>query len=405
MSDVLMLDCHSKQSLAAIRSLGRQGLEITATSHRAWNPGRLSRRVDRFTLTPDPAMVPRQFLTSVERELQTREYDVLLPTNERTVDLVVGERNRFEQYAAVPYPNDATLEVGLDKGKTIEAAREFGVAHPETMVASEVNLDAVASDLGYPVVVKAQRGSGRDGVTVCGSREELETAYRETTRAHGPTQLQEFVPKGDERGVYTFYDESSTLAGVTVQQRIRSKPPEGGSSTVRETVDDPELIELADELLTSVGWQGIAMVEFRTDPRDGQPKLLEINPRFWGSLSLSIGAGVDFPYLLYRLAVGDEVPVDLTYVSGVRGRCLFTDLLQVRSRDDTMSAIGEFLLPSPKPTCHDVVSVDDPLPVLGQVLLASAAARERLGSSDESESRTGFDDGLQASTGTNEREW
>ena len=34
-----------------------------------------------------------------------------------------------------------------------------------------------------------------------------------------------------------------------------------------------------------------------------EPKLIEVNPRFWGSLALAIYAGIDFPYLLYKLAM------------------------------------------------------------------------------------------------------
>jgi hypothetical protein len=37
---------------------------------------------------------------------------------------------------------------------------------------------------------------------------------------------------------------------------------------------------------------------------------MEINPKFWGSLDLAIASGVDFPYLLYKMAVdGDVSPV------------------------------------------------------------------------------------------------
>ena len=62
------------------------------------------------------------------------------------------------------------------------------------------------------------------------------------------------------------------------------------------------------------------MVEFKRDARDGVSKLLEINGRFWGSLQLSVDAGVDFPHLLYRLAIeGDVEPVS-TYATGVRLR-------------------------------------------------------------------------------------
>lgn len=39
------------------------------------------------------------------------------------------------------------------------------------------------------------------------------------------------------------------------------------------------------------------MVEWKVDLRDGRPKLMEINPRFWGSLELAVRSGVNFPSL------------------------------------------------------------------------------------------------------------
>lgn len=379
MANVLVLNGHVKQSLVAIRSLGRRGLDVTVGSCRRWSTGRLSRYGARFHRTPDPETEPEAFLRSVEGELRSRSYDVVLPVTEATVELVVRHRSRFADHAAVPFPPFETLAVGLDKAETVAAARRFDVPHPRTMCHDEVDLAAAGDALGYPVVVKPHRGSSRNGVSVCGSRAELESTYRETVAEHGPTLLQEFVPNGGERGVYTLYDGASRLAGVTVQERLRSKPPEGGASTYRETVADPELVETADDLLSSLGWEGVAMAEFRVDPRDGRAKLLEINPRLWGSLALSIFAGVDFPYRLYALAVGEECPADLSYDAGVRARCLFTDLLQVTQRDDRLRAIAEYLTPSAKPVRHDVVSLRDPLPIVGQALLAFGDLATALG--------------------------
>jgi predicted ATP-grasp superfamily ATP-dependent carboligase len=52
---------------------------------------------------------------------------------------------------------------------------------------------------------------------------------------------------------------------------------------------------------------GVAMVEFKLDRRKGNAaKLIDVNGRFWGSLQLAILSGVDFPYYLYQLAVGDR---------------------------------------------------------------------------------------------------
>lgn len=95
------------------------------------------------------------------------------------------------------------------------------------------------------------------------------------------------------------------------------------------------------------------MVEFKRDTRDGITKLMEINGRFWGSLQLAIDAGVDFPWLLYRLAVvGDITPV-FSYKEGVRLRWWLGDLdwlllcfRKSRSVSSRVAVIREFLKPS-----------------------------------------------------------
>lgn len=84
---------------------------------------------------------------------------------------------------------------------------------------------------------------------------------------------------------------------------------------------------MAIRLLRELNWYGLAMVEFKVDPRDGVPKLMEINPKLWGSLNLAIASGVDFPALLYRLAVDGDVRPVFDYQVGVRCRFLLADSL------------------------------------------------------------------------------
>jgi hypothetical protein len=48
----------------------------------------------------------------------------------------------------------------------------------------------------------------------------------------------------------------------------------------------------------------VPMLEFKQDSRTGRPFLMEVNGRFWGSLQLALDAGVDFPYFVFQLAIG-----------------------------------------------------------------------------------------------------
>jgi hypothetical protein len=97
----------------------------------------------------------------------------------------------------------------------------------------------------------------------------------------------------------------------------------------------------------------------------------------WGSLALSVYAGVDFPSLLYRVAMGEELEPQLEYAVGVRARCLFTDAQQVLAREDRTTALAEFFTPSSKPCRFDIVSRQDPLPTLGQLAYACSCLFDR----------------------------
>lgn len=366
MNAVLVLDSQLRHSLVVIRCLGSRGLAVTTGSQSRWNAGSLSRFADRHITYPPPREDPDGFVDAVERELATNAYDMVLPIDEATVDVLVKHSSRLEAHTNVPFLPYEQLLVALDKRRTIEAARRADVPAPQTLFSEDVALPTAVDALGLPIVVKSRREFARRSVEVCESLEELERTVPKMVEEHGPVLLQEFIPNGGERSVYTFYNRASEIAGLTVQERIRSNPPEGGPSTLRETVVDRRLVALADDFLTALDWKGVAMVEFRIDARTGEPKLMEINPRLWGSLALSVFAGVDFPYLLYQFATDETVEPDLRYDVGVRARYLLGDVLQVIARDDPLSATREFLTPTSRPCYYDVESPRDPLPTIGQ---------------------------------------
>lgn len=378
MGSVLVLDANSLQGLAAIRNLGSHGLAVTAGSHERFDAGSLSKYTSHRLRYPSPTEETEEFLRTVERELMSREYDMLLPCHQSTVEIVVRNRDRFEPHAVLPFTDTETLDAGLDKAATVVAARKAGVAHPKSIVSEVTDFERAGDELGYPVVVKPRRGTNRGGMSICHSAAELGRVYRETRDRYGPLVLQEFVPFGGERGVYTMFGDDTEMLRVVVQRRLRSYPPEGGASTYRETVHDPELVAEADRLLSAMGWWGVAMVEFRIDERTGEPLLMEINPRFWGSLALSVFAGVDFPFDLYRLAMGESVESDLDYRVPVRARCLFKDAQQVVAREDRVTAAREFFQRSPVPSTFDIISWSDPLPTAGQLLYYAGRVHRRL---------------------------
>jgi predicted ATP-grasp superfamily ATP-dependent carboligase len=112
------------------------------------------------------------------------------------------------------------------------------------------------------------------------------------------------------------------------------------------------------------------MVEFKIDPRDGLPKLMEINPRFWGSLALAIHAGVNFPYLLYRMSRGETIAPVEHYKEGIMCRwLLFGDLLHFFSNRHRHRLNPGFFHFRGQDLHYDILSLHDPMPMLGRLLM------------------------------------
>ena len=124
-----------------------------------------------------------------------------------------------------------------------------------------------------------------------------------------------------------------------VARRVRQYPVDfGRGSTFVESVDDPSVEEPARRLLAYMRYTGLVELEFKRDPRHGRPKLLDINPRIWGWHTLAGRAGVDFPYLSWRLARGEHLPATRAR-PGVRW---------VR-RADIRAALAEFAMAGCRP--------------------------------------------------------
>ena len=122
-----------------------------------------------------------------------------------------------------------------------------------------------------------------------------------------------------------------------------------------------------------MNWYGVAMVEYRQDPRDGRCKIMEINPRFWGSLPLSIAAGVDFPYLLYRMVMDGDVSPVTDYPQGVRCRWLLPgDILNFLTNPQRFRLDPSFFNFSENNRRDDFISLQDIGPTFGFFLAALA---------------------------------
>jgi predicted ATP-grasp superfamily ATP-dependent carboligase len=392
---VLVTDADSTKALAVVRALG-PSMEVWTTSASRWPPplaawSRHSARHVRCATRP-----ALDFARSILDICKANRIAVVISPGEQSSYLLARERGRFSETGiALTVPPAELLEIAMDKARTIEAARAANVPVPRTKTISHRDDAAdAAMELGYPIVVKPRfshfwngdRFIVTDAVRYASSKEQLLSALDEMPERAPLPLLQEFVP-GRGLGVFLLIGADGCVCAEFAHERLRDLRPTGSGSVLRRSIPvEPRLQNLAVRLLRHIDWRGAAMVEFRTDERDGQPKLMEINGRLWGSLQLATDAGVNFPQLLVDDALGKSVRAG-AYRTGVVVRWWLGDLVRLlrvfkgRPRGFTGSfpslatAIRDFFGPQPRGTRQEILRWSDPLPAVGEVV--SALTRRR----------------------------
>jgi predicted ATP-grasp superfamily ATP-dependent carboligase len=361
-------DGHWRKTLAVVRSLGRRGIRVTVGESTDIATSFFSRYCSRRIIYPSPLRNPDGFLQRLRREVATG-YRVIFPMEEETLLLLARHRDLFDPLAFLPIPPYEKIQFVRDKERLLTFAMGKGIPCPRTSFFKTPD-EVKTSQIDLPAVVKPRMSSGSFGIRYVTEAKDLLSAYLEVHRKYPLPLVQERIPQeGDSFGVSALFDEDSKVKAAFVHRRLREYPISGGPSTLRESVTHPGVLELGLSLLKALDWFGVAMVEFKMDPRDNTPKLMEVNPRFWGSLQLAIFSGVDFPYLIYRMAKGECFEPVLSYEVGRRCRWLLPgDLFHFFRNPNRFHLSPPFFDFFNENTCYDIMSKEDPGPILGRVL-------------------------------------
>lgn len=304
---VFITDAGYKHTLGAVRSLGRRGFYVIAGAPSKRALSFYSRYCKECVVYPDPRD-EATFIAFLVDYLKQNEVAVLLPIGYLATVVISKHKEELLKYTIVPVADYRSMQVASDKSQTMEIAKRLGVPTPREYNTIE-DIDA------YPIVAKGIYESGQ--VRYINSAEEL------SRLSLSNYILQEYIP-GEGFGFYALFNQGEERA-IFMHKRLREYPVTGGASTAAESIYDPELKDLGLTLLRALDWHGVAMVEFKKDSRDGTYKLMEINPKFWGSLDLSIVSGVDFPYLTTMMALAGDIQPVLDYNKDVRFRWPFPD--------------------------------------------------------------------------------
>jgi carbamoyl-phosphate synthase large subunit len=244
-------------------------------------------------------IIPRgdaaELVPVLHRACTERGIAALLPTVDAELGPVARARDRFESDGiALPISPAECLRICRDKQLLIEA-----VQGKVPVPGNEPLTEAVAARIdAFPRFVKPREGAGSRGVAKIDSVADLEKQPKD-----GSLLLQEYLP-GEEYSVDVYVRRDGRVIAAVPRNRMKI---DSGIAVASRTINLPEVIQSAIRTAEIIGIRGVANVQFKRGA-DGLFKLLEVNPRYPGTLPLTIAAGIDIPKLMVDELMGRPVP-------------------------------------------------------------------------------------------------
>lgn len=381
----LVLDGQYCHALAAVRSLGGRGAQVTVASHKPRAQSFASRYCALALAAPSPITERPAYVDWLLETLRRGRYDATLCFEEATADILNAHRDRVQKLTGCPTPSREIFLTADRKDRVARLASQLGILVPATHELERIEDAAdLAARLDFPVIVKGVHSSGGQQVELVRESANLVATVRRLAalrcdptlplpivqqyvegRGYGVTAL---VRRGDPVAVFMH----RRLAEHDVARGVRFAHGAPGA----QSVDEPEMRQPGLALLKALCWDGVAMVEFKRSRRDGRFYLIEVNPRFVGSLELAIAAGVDLPWLYAQMAAGRPVVGPNRYRVGLRYRWLVAKNVAGLLENPVGWVLGAVSIVLPG--VRSDLSFRDPRPHWSQVRNAAWWVRERL---------------------------
>ena len=351
-------------TLAAGRALRVAGFEPwnLVTGNAGLNLLARSRACAGSLSAPGPAGCPRGFVRGLVDAAERLAAVAVLPGTESAMLALAGTEPEFPDRVAVGACSLETTERALAKEGVARMAEAVGLDTPRWQMVQGGGWEG-----GFPCVVKPPRSELRtpDGLLVRHSvqyvRDPIELERALATLPGHRGLVEEYVP-GQLHAVAGVFWEGRLVCAVHHAADRIWRPRCGVMAYARTIPPDHELEDRVSELLLRLGWQGVFQLQFI---HDGTTRLaIDLNPRFYESMGLTIAAGTNLPAIWMQLLLG-QTPDIKPYRVGVRFRNETRDpraILNLARRGHKAKALAAAL--PRRHTTHPVLAASDPYPFI-----------------------------------------
>jgi hypothetical protein len=289
---VLMGFAEAMAAIESAWSLQNSGFRVVAFRRSGGKPAvRYVRGVELHDV-PAPEVDAMATVTAVRRLCEALSPVAVLPLDDHAVWVCGHLEDVGVPIAGASGP---AVDYALDKSLQLEAAEKSGLPVPATQTLEEFS---AAPSIDYPVMVKpalalyeVDGALKRPTGVVCANTVEFERAAAKPWP--GQVLVQPLL-HGVGEGIFGHVDAHGVTAW-SAHRRVRMVNPQGSASSACQSVPVPEeLVEPSERFLADIGWRGLFMLEFLRDLA-GQPWLMELNGRAWGSMALARRRGFEYP--------------------------------------------------------------------------------------------------------------
>lgn len=365
----LITDIERRKALPIIRALGEEGVKVIGISSHRFPLGNFSKYCSKVYLCSNYLLFPEKFLDELVNIINEERPNSFFPIEDEIIQLILLNKARIEKFTKFVLPDYINFMNAYDKWETITIAKDEGIPVPNTyMPNSEDEIDLIVNENPFKkYVIKPRKSSGSRGLVFVENVSVLKEKYLEVAKQYKRPMIQEMIPKdGKGFGVFILYDYEMQVRAIFGHKRLREYPIDGGPSTLRISHFDKDLIEKSLNLTRNMRLVGVSMVEFKENIITGEKVLMEVNPRFWGSLQLAIFSGVNFPVIYHLIALGEKPVPILDFKTDLLCRWLLPgDILNFLNNKNRFNMHPSFFDFFNKRQTDDILSLNDPLPVIG----------------------------------------
>lgn len=321
------------QGLANTRSLGSKGIPVYVIDSGNC-VARYSKYCKKFFKCPEyNSDELAGFLIDLAKSENIKDW-VLIPSNDHAVFTIAKHKVNLVKYYKIITEDLETVKKIYDKSELLEIADSIGLPIPKTCSYDKVQPNAI--NLQFPILTRGKEGksfyhaTGKKAFKANNHQELYEQlVFIENKVGLAKSMSQELIPyDGSNKTIsFTAFCEKGYIKTYWMGVKLREHPIDFGTATFTESVFVEDCLNQSRLLLQELKYTGVCEVEYLQDPRDGNYKLIEINPRTWLWVGQAIANGIDYPMMIYNYVNGIKNEFPNNYEVGGKWFNPYTDLI------------------------------------------------------------------------------